>query len=383
MGIKDLILFFGGFLTLVLASCSSKNQNVFNESAKSKNAYFNFYKQQSSEFSELLAKSSFHLLRGSQEIFLSLVHQPESAQGFFKSLPPTFVHGDFHIDQVARIDGVITLDDLDTGDWGPFFIDLVRAESSAQVIAEELGFKNFQNGACTESYFDELGEKKLNSVHAAFPAVPEKAEKKGPYQPLVWPSGVDAKLSDENLKKLKQHFQKNYPSRALVEMKKTFGGVGSFRQEKFMVKSDENLFFEYKLLEASPLKNLLHSARSSKMPPCERFQLSAKLFRPLENFSCLTLNDKSYSLIPYVESYEVAQIKTVANEKELAHHTAWMCKELAKVHQKSWGPGETQKIQLTIQNNPLLVERIHMLAAYDAKLIREAFRMILESKESE
>lgn len=387
--------FFVWGLAFLVASCASQNEEaVFSPQKLSKNPYFQFYQQQVPEYQKLLSTSAFHLLRGSDEVFLESVSLPQSAQGFFRSFATPFVHGDFHADQMAKIEGQDSLDDLDTSDWAPFWIDLVRQESSELVLANELSLKTYTPGACVDAYLETFsptptlstaptpGPKPLPKPY--FGKGPEvernPAKPSTPYIPKPWTTGTPSDLSAELNTALLSSYKNLFPDKKFKDVRKVQSGVGSYLATKYMVQSTDNFFVEFKELDAAPLKKLRRSPKSGSLKPCERFLMAAKLFRPQSNLQCTVIGSKSYSVIPYLESYQSAKLKNISDPRDLQSHAAWMCEQLARVHQKTWTPQDIQTLVAAWQSNPLLKERLIMLARNDAELLAEAYRMILESK---
>jgi hypothetical protein len=235
--------FFGMSLTmsftisLILTSCSTRAPLIEREH-KEKNSYFTFYNQQIDGFKRKIETSSFFLLRASLNSFLENISSEKHPQELLNLLPWTVVHGDFHVQQMAWRNGQSALDDFDTIDFGPIWIDLVRLEASAQLVAKSQSFHNFSPGACTKAYAATL----LN------------LSKQKPPQAIGTPYPVDKKPLSNSLfenqdtwkkastsvpsivrQKIQTHASEKWPSQKIIAIRAMVDGVGSFNLEKYLL----------------------------------------------------------------------------------------------------------------------------------------------------
>jgi hypothetical protein len=216
----------------------------------------------------------------------------------------------------------------------------------------------------------------LGQISTASPS----ANSKEAFVPSPWTNGTTLATDDPMKAALEKEWQKLFPEKKLKELKKIRAGVGSFRSTNYMGQSEDNLYIEFKELEAAPLKTLRGASKAGAMKPCDRFLFAGKIFKPSFKLQCIEVENKNFMVNPYREAYIPPRLSKLIRPEELIAHEIWMCTELAQAHRKTWTPSDVKILLRAWDSNPLLGERILIQAQAQSDLISSAYRTILNAQ---
>jgi hypothetical protein len=365
---------------LTLWGCSSTQKApLFDEEQMSGSAYYGFYKNQDPDFQRTMARSPFHLLRANQDPFNARVHQATAKQPLMTDAPQTIVHGDFHLQQMAWEDNArASLDDFDTPDLAPWWIDLVRMEMSSLVAAKQVSLKGEVSGACWDAYVSGLSK---------LPADPSLAPLSPPLQPLpadhlqeaTWTKAKQS-VSDETQAKIKTWLASlpwSPARKKATEFRAGRSGVGSYGVDKIYILNGERRLLELKEQSAVPLRTLAQAQQAGKLSACARWIRGAKAFAPSEDAFCWENEGRAYALLSWALSYWSPDPENFNNLRELRSHVGWMCRELSTVHARNWSEADRKRLALTLRMNAQFKGRVLALARSEAAALDQAYRMIL------
>ena len=325
-----------------------------------------FYTKQSKATQKRIHADYAELFRRANSVFLAKLSAGlNRAKGSLDVQTPTFVHGNFHIGLELSTEALANSADLEFSDWGPWYVDLIRLESSALVAATLEGFRNFSPGQCLDAYVAGLDaaskSQSLNWPTRESPKLLSTAKEN-----LEFGDSLDS--SDALLGPLKLYFTQN--NLGTLEDVKVSGGSG-----RFVVFADDKRVWELREISDSPLKDLSYSGRSSGIPACDRYKTAAELFgRPIP--ACLVASGKSYALGIYVASEPISW----GTMEALLERKSRICSNLAILHNKNWTPFDRRSLSLALRKNSTLGDRIHSVALEQSQILLEGYRMILDQK---
>ena len=351
-------------LALVMNACTSlgeKSGPVFKDSELGRNAYYGFYATSAEALQKKLRKTPFHLFRGSFHVFLSRLGDPKRPVEILQGMGSTLVFGDFHPQQMTLSAGEARLDDFDTVGRGPWWIDLVRMEAGALVVAQIQSLKSYMSGACVDAYTQALTHQKIEGTPVPMDRSTEKSAEHAA-DLADWKEAKGAVPED-----LKEAFKKQIESEGktrVFDMRAYQGGVGSFLTLKYLALLANDSILELKMEDELPLNALGATgvSKSPAQPTCKRFVDGAKSYAPKVDWNCWNFGNHSYARIPWSLKYVAPEPNDFKSEKLLADHLAWMCSSLALVHSRNFEGSDLKALSLALERNPLYRERLRNLA---------------------
>ena len=368
-------------MALIFASaCSSlgeKSGPVFKDSELGRNAYYGFYATASEGFQRKLRKTPFHLFRGSFEVFLSRLAEPKRPVEILQGIGSTLAFGDFHPQQMTLSGNEARLDDFDTVARGPWWIDLVRMEAGALVVAQMQSLKSYKSGSCIDAYTRALATQKIQGSPIAMDRGTEKFVEHAS-DLADWKEAKGTVPED-----LKEAFKKQIESEGkthVLDMRAYQGGVGSFLTTKYLALLANDSILELKVEDEQPLFALgaIGASKTPAPPTCARFVNGAKAYAPKVDWNCWNFGNKSYARIPWSLKYIAPEAADFKSEKLLSDHLAWMCSSLATVHAPHFDGNDLKSLTIALERNPLFRERLRNLAIEESDGVLRAHRMILE-----
>jgi hypothetical protein len=377
-----------GTLTLsgavFFASCQATRLGPFSKSDIENNLYFSFFKaQKDKKVLGKISSSSYNLMRATFPEYLSDISKQIQGQSLLEEMPQGLIHGDFHPLQMAWREGEAQLDDWDTVSHGPLWIDIVRMESAAKLLAKEQGLRAYPESPCLNSYKEGfLTKKKPASSKAIRPGAKDEELHQDFSKHPVWknaernsavPSNLEAALNTWIQQNPELPIKTFHPKRRLVS------GVGSLNKEKVLILDTQNQLWELKEVDSQPLSVL--GTSKNPLEGCARYEELQKNLAGLSKkspvVSCWNWEGRTFTLLRWDARYWSPSDKDFKDTDQLVSHVQWMCSEMAQFHRQSLSEIDQRHWILALQSNKNLKLRLQNLSERVFKNIEDGFRMIL------
>lgn len=370
-----------------LSSCASKNMGPFSNEQIDENLYFQEVNSQEDQaFKNKLSKSSFRLMRATYNSFLKDALRYQERNAWLDTLPKGMSHGDAHIQQATWRDGVLSLDDWDTLDRGPYWLDIVRAESSSLIWSKGLGFRNNYSYPCINAYTDAFVRNKHHKAPAAFDQYIETNAAKDLSTHNLWLNASPIpEDSQELLKAFLLHAKNNQlPINDNTQVKSLKSGVGSYTKEKMIFLTSDNMLWELKEVDVAPYLPFNQLSKSGDL--CGRYESIIKHQAELKTTNsypkdCFSFDGRLFTVLKWSHSYFALKDKHIKRYEDLEDYTKWFCSSLAKLHERSMGKPKKKKWTMLLKSPAPLQTTLKRMTQEIATRNEEAYRMLLLSLE--
>jgi len=375
------------FLTLtpllavfVLSSCSTPRVGPYTQKEIQENVYFHYFRKlEDNKLRKKILASSYTLMRSTYPEFLLDVKRIEASSRLLEDLPPALIHGDFHPLQMAWRNGDAVLDDWDTVHEGLPWMDVVRMEASAKLLAGEEGLRAYPDSVCLEAYADYFTTGKPSGKARALRPVDKQEELFEDFsQHPVWKNAASAtEIPKDLLEAFHSWISSNpeLPVTATDPMKHLVSGVGSLLKQKVLVLDTQKKLWELKEVDASPGE----CSNYTKLQDVFTQVGVAQGQNPIQ--SCWSWQGRVFTLLRWDLRYWSPDAKDFKNTAQLVDHVRWSCEKLAEFHKASLDPVATRNWTLALKSPAPLKTRLRALSQEVFKTYQSGYRMIMLEQE--
>ena len=364
---------------LLIAACQSSppaNQGPL----PPKTAYNHFFNVLSRATQAQITQSSFDFFAATFDPYLDNLSQDMAHFDLFNHYVPIVVFGDFHPLQIAYSEAATELTHFEMSDFGPWWLDIMRMESGAKMIASGQTLRQYQPGACLTAYKNAIdnGAKRLPWQASGQPLRKEAllawANRTNPGDAAQFvtagiPEGLEAAVTA---------FVSGTNPNVKVETFKVKKSIVGLESPLYLAHLSDGRDLELRALFARPLEKLLHSHEAGKLKPCERFGLGGKFFAPGADPKCFDDRGQSYGVLVRAKSTVSPVAGDFKSEIDLQAHVAWMCSQLAKGHLQQWTSFDVKSLSVFLAGNLGFTERLKALSIKEAEKIESAYRLGLK-----
>ncbi len=369
----------------LLTSCSSKPKGPFSEKEMESNLFYQAIA--TTDNVELRAKAEedpYQLLRATFPEFLKMAKSTSDSNAWLSTLPGGEIFGDIHVQQPTWRNLKLDLDDWDTIAQGPYWLDLLRAESSALVWTRALGFRNEYDYPCINAYTNVLVRGQKVEDPKVFDSFIKANTDKDQSTESSWTKAPPLKDSE---KAIYQSFLKfvegqNLPINTETPVRSFSSGIGSFSKTKLLFLSQDNVLWELKEVDAHPLEAYQTDKQQGSL--CSRYDnlLKSDAYPSSKPKACFEFEGRVFTLLQWTHSYFSLKAKHIQSFDQLHKHTEWVCSSLAEFHLKSMDKSKQRKWSMILKS-PAPFQTTHKRMSREvADEIQKAYQMLLLSQQN-
>ncbi|MBS1982681.1 MAG: hypothetical protein JST16_00800 [Bdellovibrionales bacterium] len=283
-----------------------------------------------------------------------------AGDGSLKLASNILIHNDFHPLRVEYVQGNPQIEGIESAGEGPWWLDLIRMESMAVVLADEQSLKGFKEGACLDSYTKTLAWLDNGPEPAgANPwgvAIAPRVKNPQPEKSALWTNAAKDVAPE-----LTAVFNQAFDNKITVsELRRIAADPALSHPTRIVARMSDGSWTEFRQLSGS----------------CETFLKAAKVFRASKDQSaeakCLTSSGVAYGVQPF--STVAFVTKDFKADATLSNHVRWMCHEIAQVHARQMGSKKLRELRFALERRKALKERVLFYSRQEAGSILNAYR---------
>ncbi len=361
-------------------SCSTPRVGPYTQQEIQDNIYFHYFRKLSdAKLQKKIATSSYTLMRSTFAEFKLDLQRISASNRFLEALPQGLTHGDFHPLQMAWRNGDPVLDDWDTVQKGPLWIDVVRFEVAARLLAGEEGLRGYPESSCLESYSARLvSGKRSGAARALRPLAKQEELFQDFSQHPIWAKAEnESKIPKDLLADFRSWIDAgpDLPIKSTDPMKRLVSGVGSYLKEKILILDAQKKLWELKEVDAGP-------------GDCSSYESLSKLEKKLGPQAlqeavraCWTWKGRNFTLLQWDIRYWSPATKDFKSAVQLADHVRWMCERIAEFHEGSLSESEIRDWRMALKSPAPLRQRLREISDAAFTTYQSGYRMIMLEQE--
>lgn len=300
-------------------------------------------------------------------LFQKSVESRSHQESLLQSGTPVFVHGSFDWTAFVWKDGRPLIEGWENADKGAWWNDLLRIETSALLLAESQSLRTYREGACWNSYKQGLAaitegtRAPLPTPVTPLPALPSQEKTSASYaESPEWKNSLPE--VDDSWRKA---FERGLPTGiSLQEVRRVSVPTASLAHYVGHLADGKWVEFE-ELAENEKFKS-----------GCDRYiQISRAIGIEAR---CLAIGGRSFAVKFSPEKWSRPEARDF-NAENLAGQLAWMCRNMATLHSKQMSLPQARALYLTLEYNPVFVERLKSFSRDEANRTLVEYRSSITS----